>query len=284
MKTKLIMFEGIPGSGKSTIARKTALILNKNKISNNLYREGCLHPANLDGYVVMSPEELETLIQRFPQHTERLRSHHICVDGFILVQRQKDYRADSRIFRFLEQYAIWDSGLDFNLFVKLHRKRWSEFAKNAAIRDETSIFECAFLQDHITELMLFYEKSESEIIEYFRALEETILPLNPFLVYLQQNCVEETIDRISRQRIHEPDGRPWAERVAEMVSESPYGKENGLIGYAGMVEFFKRRKDMDLKVLDSLKSRHIFIDNDDYDWREMQGRVFSVIEDLIHTP
>lgn len=284
MKTKLIMFEGIPGSGKSTMAHKTALILNKNRIPNNLYREGCLHPANLDGYVVMSPEELEVLIQRFPQYTERIRSHLVCMDGFILVQRQKDYRADSQIFRFLEQYAIWDSGLDFELFAKLHWRRWFEFSKNAAMKDETSIFECAFLQDHITELMLFYEKSESEIIEYFKALEETILPLDPFLVYLQQNSVEETIGRISEQRIHEPDGRPWAERVAEMVSESPYGKENGLIGYAGMVEFFKWRKDMDLKVLDSLKIRHIFIDNDDYDWKEMQGRVFGVIEDLIHTP
>ena len=66
-----------------------------------------------------------------------------------------------------------------------------------------------------------------------------------------------------------------------MVSESPYGKANALVGYAGMVEFFKRRKDMDLKVLNSLKIRHIFIDNDDYDWKRMQGRVFSVIEDLL---
>lgn len=283
METKLILFEGIPGSGKSTMAHKTALILNKHRVPNSFYREGCLHPANLDGYVVMTPEELEVLLQKFPKYTERIRSHLVCMDGLILVQRQKDYRADSQIFRFLEQYAIWDSGLDFDLFAKLHRERWSSFSKNAVIKKETSIFECAFLQDHITELMLFYEKSESEIIEYFKALEETILPLNPFLIYLQQNCVEETIGRISRQRIQEPDGRPWAERVAEMVSMSPYGKAHELIGYAGMVEFFKRRKDMDLKVLSSLKIRHVFIDNDDYDWKRMQGGVFDVIEDLIHS-
>lgn len=34
----------------------------------------------------------------------------------------------------------------------------------------------------------------------------------------------------------------------------------------------------------SLKMRHVFVDNDDYGWRRMQGRVFDVIEDLIRFP
>lgn len=263
------------------MAHKTSLILNKHQVPNCLYREGCLHPANLDGYALLPAGEWDALMEKFPQHEERLKNHSLCIDGHILVQMQKDYRKGSPIFQYLEKYAIWDNGLDFDLFAKLHRQRWAAFARRSMENSGAFIFECAFLQDHITELMLFYERSGAEIVEYFKKLEESISVLNPFMIYLQQDSPEETINRIYRQRIHEPDGRPWGERVAEMIAGSPYGKTNALVGYAGLVEFFKRRKEMDLKVLSCLKIKHTFIDNNNYDWKEMQSRVFRVIENLI---
>ena len=285
MKTKLIMFEGIPGSGKSTIAHKSTLILKKKKVLSRLYREGELHPANLDGYAVIPESELDILINKFPQYKEKICNHMIPAGNHILIQRQKDYRVESAIFQYLNPYAVWGNYIDYELFCKLHQERWTNFTgtllADSLIKDnETVIFECAFLQDHITELMMFYEKSKSDIIEYFKKLEESISALEPFLFYLQQNDVSETIERITKQRINDSGGRPWGERVAEMIANCSYGKTHSLNGYDGMVEFFKRRKEMDLAVLNALEIRHTFIDNDNYDWKAAEEKVSEILISL----
>jgi len=282
MKTKLILFEGIPGSGKSTLARKSTLFLQKEKGETFLYAEGCLHPANLDGYAAIPVNELGALISKFPQYADKIRSHMIPAGEHLLIQLQKDYRAESVIMQHLQPNAVWwNAGFDFALFMRYQQERWAGFAKRYSESNVTSVFECAFLQDHVTALMLFYEKSGKDIIGYFKSLEEGMLALNPFLFYLQQSDVSETIRRITEQRIKESGGRPWGERVAEMVSTSPYGITHGLTGYSGMVEFFKRRKEMDLLVLRSLKIKHVLINNDNYEWKTVQKEVLEIIKGLV---
>ena len=280
MKTKLILFEGIPGSGKSTLARKSMSALRKKKFEGILYQEGCLHPANLDGYAIIPANELNMLISKFPKYADKIQSHMIPTDEYFLIQMQKDYSSTSAIFQYLKPYSVWYNGLNYDLFQRVHQERWENFSTQNNQNNITSIFDCAFLQNHITELMLSYEKSKKDIISYFQSLEERIMQLNPFLFYLQQRDVGETIRRITEQRIKEPDGRPWGERVAEMISTSRYGISHSLNGYSGMVEFFKRRKEMDLLVLQSLSINHILINNDNYEWKNMQKKMLEILEKL----
>ena len=47
MVTKLILLEGIPGSGKTTFARKIAEWFRRMGITVNLFSEGQSHPADL---------------------------------------------------------------------------------------------------------------------------------------------------------------------------------------------------------------------------------------------
>ena len=47
MDTKLILVEGIPGSGKSTIANKIREYLESQNIDTTLFNEGDAHPADL---------------------------------------------------------------------------------------------------------------------------------------------------------------------------------------------------------------------------------------------
>ena len=281
MKTKLILFEGIPGSGKSTFAHNSDLFLKKAGVDSLLYEEGCLHPANLDGYCIIPVTNLDELCSAFPECEKKIRAHAIITGDYALIQRQKNYHPNSNIFRYLQKYAVWDNGLDFLLFKELHLERWRRFSLNLKDTGKTAIFECAFLQDHITELMLYYEKTKYEIVEYFAGLESTISNLNPFLIYLRQENVKETIDRVAVQRVDTDNDTSWAKNVAEMISESPYGKTNHLSGYEGLIDFFSRRKEVDLFVLSSLKMRHIIVDNNSYDWNSVREEVLQIIKNLV---
>ena len=281
MRTKLIFFEGIPGSGKSTLARQAARFLQKHSVNNSLYPEGCLQPANLDGYVLLPLALLPDLFARFPRQETKLRTHMSEKDGYTLIQRQKAFRENSAVFRYLQPYSVWDGGLNFELFAQLHRDSWAAFAANLRQQEQTAIFDCAFLQDHITELLLIYEKSEADILGYFRKLTKIIQDLHPFIFYLRQTDVDETIRRAAAQRTREPGGGSWAERVAGYIANSPYGKTHRLVGYEGMADFFKRRRELDLLVLDSLDIGHAVIGNDRYDWPEVQERVTGILRQVI---
>lgn len=119
MKSKLLLFEGIPGSGKSRTSRRVSNYLSNKNIENDLYNEGCRHPVNLDGYVCVPSSEVDGIINKFEK---KIRENQINDGEYTLIARQKVMREDSEIFKFLQQYAIWDNigYCSFDMFQKLH--------------------------------------------------------------------------------------------------------------------------------------------------------------------
>lgn len=63
METKLILVEGLPGSGKSTTAGMIYKILKKQKVTAELFMEGNLdHPADYEGVAYFTENEFEDLL------------------------------------------------------------------------------------------------------------------------------------------------------------------------------------------------------------------------------
>lgn len=280
MKTKLILIEGIPGSGKSTLAQNVSTYLTEHKIKNRLYQEGKLHPANLDGYAVMKEEELNQLYRQFPEKRMLIQKHMKQLEGQYLIEKQMDSGEDKQLCCYLQNYAVWDRGLSIERFLQLELASWQAFVQQASGEEDTIIFECAFLQDHITELMLFYDCSIEELISYFQKLVQIILPMHPYLIYLQQENVEETLHRVALERVDEDGNQVWANGVAGFITESPYGKKYHLSGYGGLVEFYRRRKEIDRKVLDQITIPYVLVDNNTYDWEAMSQKVMCKMEEL----
>ena len=62
MHSKLILVEGIPGSGKSTFAQKIADCYSTRGQKTNLYTEGDYHPADLAWNARLPLEELDNIL------------------------------------------------------------------------------------------------------------------------------------------------------------------------------------------------------------------------------
>lgn len=276
MKNKLILVEGIPGSGKSTLSGKLSGHISRHYIKSNLWHEGGYHPANLiDWSAVVPLGELDNIIAKYPKYEDKIRANMYADSGYaVIFTKFHVLKKDRPLLDLLGSHAICGGNGDYGLYSSMHFNKWERFSKDTISKDELTVFECAFLQEHITELMMFREKNETEIIDYMQKLTNTVISLEPLLIYLQQKDVRETLRRVSERRLEEG----WADRVIKMTEESPYGKKHNLKGFNGMVEFFIRKKEMDHKVMKILPIKSIVIDNDDYNWEEVWKQIKEKVD------
>jgi hypothetical protein len=74
------------------------------------------------------------------------------------------------------------------------------------------------------------------IKEYVKAVERIIAPLHPFLIYLYQTDLGAALAKICNRR-----GVEKEHNFVRAATQSIYGKSKGLVGFAGMVAYWKSR-------------------------------------------
>ena len=121
------------------------------------------------------------------------------------------------------------------------------------LNDTIYIFECAFLQNHIFELLGVYEKSDEEIYLYLNKLLETVKALNPSIVYIEPLSVEDVIIKAANERKSTDDSRAdWIDEIATWVSNMKFGKSHNLNGIEGVFSFLRERLRIDKLMIDKL--------------------------------
>lgn len=148
---------------------------------------------------------------------------------------------------------ICDGRKSLDEFRDIHLRRWSKFAEQALLNDNIYIFECAFLQNHIFELLGVYEKSDEEIYLYLKSLLETVKSLSPSIVYIEPSSVEDIIIQAANES-KSPEGSrsDWIDEVANWVSNVNFGKSHNLKGIEGVFYFCKERLRIDKLMIEKL--------------------------------
>lgn len=269
VKGRLILVEGIPGAGKTTTANKIKDELSGRGINVRLFEEGMSHPADMAWQAYLSEEEYKEFLDKCYDIWEnsdkcvsklelknliekqvRREDNHIILAYTKIEFPEVDYW---RIIDSVASKEICDGRRSLSEFKKIHLKRWSEFAKVARTEDVTYIFECAFLQNHIFELMGVYEKSQEEILEYLRELIDTVSELKPSITYIKPKNVRKVIMNASDERkAIDSSRKDWIDEIGEWVSSMNYGKSHNLKGVEGVVKFCEERLRIDEYVLNNL--------------------------------
>lgn len=267
---KLIIVEGIPGSGKTTFSSKIEefyLACNKNV---QLYREGDLHPADLAWHAILEKDEFEDILIQQPNLHDVIKKHSVVEDEEVVVAYTKLALKpeDKTTQDFLEKKEVYGGYVDYERFTEAHLKRWHRFLKSDFDEDDVIIFECSYLQNHVTELVLSYDKPKHEIIEHLYNLVDVETNLEIKLIYLDSINIEETIDRVAKERVSNDKTRwsDWIDLVIQYIETSHYGKLYGLKGYDGVIKFMKLRKGIEAELMSDLPFEVDKIDNKDFNW------------------
>lgn len=277
MATKLIIVEGLPGSGKSTIAQQVCNILKAKGIGTELYSEGNFnHPADFDGVAYFNSEELNILEKTHWESKDILNKIKIkYLTGYLIPYRkaveEQQIRFENELFNDITKNDIYE--LPIELHIELILSKWNDFATNYVNNDKVVVFECCFIQNPITVSMIKNNCHRDITIGYINNLANIIMPLEPLLIYVEQGSIRDSFMKAIYER---PKG--WIDGFTDYYTNQGYGLHNNLKGIDGVIEVLKARNDFEKEIYDSLNLTKYKIDNSEFNLELLKERINSIIE------
>ena len=289
---RLILIEGIPGSGKSTVAARVRDHYAEGSQKVAMFTEGDLHPVDLAWCAWLRAGEYEGLLDRFPEHAGLLKANSEVTgtDAAVAYTRLGLNPNESELLQYLSDREVFQGRVSPDEFRDIHLQRWSSFAERA---DENTVyvFECVYFQNHITELLGTYDIPDGDIVPYMIDLLRTVASLNPVIVYLDQADTAMTIGRVAAERVSDdteqfPD---WIEMVIEYVQGFPHARRLGLAGLDGTVSFLEHRKQIERTCMGILEEKVPgvtcgIVDNSDYNLERAVANVLRILRTASFDP
>ncbi|MFT4415907.1 hypothetical protein ACLM5H_18770 [Fredinandcohnia humi] len=273
MNTKLILIEGIPGSGKTSTAKAINEQLIQKRISSQLFLEGNVnHPADYEWTACLDEPQYERLLEKYLHLEKQIRDYTIQENLLYLIPygkmeiEQKDDSIPKSFFEDIGKHDVYN--LPLTTYCELLLNRWKSFARQAVKEDPVYIFECAFFQNPINVFLARDDRPFSELRSFLEKLTNIISPLDPVLIYLNQENIEETINRVRKERSPE-----WFDFVSRYFTQQEFGKNRGLSGFDGVISYLTSRKEAEKMLLDLLPMETRIIDNSTYDWKKVNQEI-----------
>jgi hypothetical protein len=258
ISTKLIIFEGIPGSGKTTTSQLLHKRFLENGIDSNLFIEGCKHPIDLTFYAYLTLSEFETIIRKYQDQADWLKENSVIEDDYVLSPYKipEPYPYNEILIEYLRSKEICYSSkpiVPFGTFKKVFIRRFERYIEEMLNKNQTTIFESVLLQHQIHDINRLYpDIIDNEIIEYLSNIADIIMPLNPVLFYISQSSVKESLTH-----------------TAFIRSKPKWSTED-------TIAYYERRKALELNAIKAFPFHSVILDNSNYNWDKM-------CDDILHT-
>jgi hypothetical protein len=267
-KRKLYIFEGIPGSGKTTSASwLTKLLAEEESGDIALYLEGNPdHPADYESVACLTEPTYRELLIKYPiidSILERKGKWHFLPYG-------KLEKNEAELVSELRKFDVYE--LPVEDFCEVTLMRWREFVKKALTEDRVYVLECCFLQNPFTYLLAKHNESKDVIFNHIKKLAETTADLNPIIYYFEQDNIEESINRVRKERPKE-----WFEFLTWYYTEQEYGSAREISGESGVIHFLEDRKRLEKEVLTIIPTRSLILNNSQFDWEDCKQRILTTI-------
>lgn len=215
--TRLILVEGIMGSGKSTFTRWLA---------RQIARAGVPVVRFVSG-----PDS---------KFGERNRLGFFSVAERLAPAGTRASPTDyfGKVLRsFPDQQRAWRH-LRADVFQRRSERRWRTLVRRAAHRRDVGVFDGQWFGAELTAPLLL-DQPKQVVEEHLHRLAEIAAPLYPVLIYLRPPYVEGTLRRVAAVR-----GDRWLRAQIALKVDSPYGQRRGLTGVSGWIEISRRIREL----------------------------------------
>ncbi len=250
MKNKLYIVEGLPCSGKSTIGRYVAELIQGKYVDEGTGN----HPADYEFQSFISYDEYNEISL---ENKEKMKSHlKEKYNGYVV--ELSHLTEEKELFDYLLQHKIYDF-LPWNVEKKVMLDKWQEFAENS--NKEIYVFNCVLLQNPMCETMMRFGFDESVSFEYISEIVNILKDYEVIVIYLKNDYIRESVEKAVPER-----GEEWLNAVIDYHVNGKYGQEHKLEGFDGYIKALQERQERELRILEKLSLNSIVLDNPQKDW------------------
>ncbi len=226
-----LFIEGTQGSGKSTLTN----ILARKYPQYQPYREGDLSPVELAWCAYMTEAQYQETLEKYAEFADEIvKNTH--AEGNMRVVAYTRILADMRAFyEYMEGFEIYNARVPYEQFKEIILFRYRQ------LNTTGNIFECSLFQNIIETMMLFYEMSDEEIIDFYHDIYDILKKKHFKLIYLKTANLKETIEQAKRERVDDMGEEIWFQLVMRYFETSPYGRAHNCSGIEDYVLHLMRR-------------------------------------------
>jgi len=236
---KNVFVEGLQGMGKSTLVGRLA----ERVPWLHVCREGDYSPVDLAWGAWMTPAEHEAMLARFCDLKEEIILNTVCEGEHLIVTYTKIRTDDHSVYKAFEDYEIYNGRKTLPELKEIIFTRYANYCGT------DGLFECAFFQNIIEDLILYHQLSDDDIVAFYRELYSCIEQKNFLLLYLYSDEVKENIEIICKERCDAHGNEIWYEMMLAFLSSCPYGKAHGLKTFDDLVAHLRRRQRLELRII-----------------------------------
>ena len=277
---RLVLVEGLPGSGKTTTARMIEDAARARGFDVRYFGEGRSdHPADFEEVAILTDADLERLRGDFPSSAAALAQAAERHDGYWLVRDRDRASWPEALRRQLRERDAYDGRIDPGLHIRALTDNWRRFGGAAGAGSTVFVFEAVFLQNPICALVARFDEPAAAVESHVRQLASTVAGLDPLLVYLDAGDPEPVLAAAAAERPAD-----WLDFVVGYHTGQGYGATRGLQGFPGLVAFMRMRRELELGLVAQLPVRSHVVDVAGRDREAHRREIEALLERHLATP
>jgi len=273
--TRLIMLEGLPGTGKTTNSDFLRMQIERGgKQVKWIHEVSRPHPTSFFDEAVFTYGEYESFLKTYPKSAPILnniamfRKSTVGID-LLEVEWNHLNSIGEHIFQALREYDAWKFPLD--KYKEIALEKWAHFVEKALNnKNDVYILDSAIFQFQIFGF-LFKNEPYTCLENFVHKLFDIIEPLNPCLIYFYRENTEVTIDYLEKNR-----GTEYLEWIYERDKAQPY-YQNHPKGAEGFKQFLRDYADFAKLLFDSLACKKILLEISKGEWPCYESKMLSFL-------
>lgn len=234
--------EGLQGSGKSTLVKR----LSEKHPNYTAIHEGDYSPVELAWCAYVDRETYKQILEKYKDIRDEIEKKSFAEDYHMIICYTKILTDIPGFHKDLEKYEIYNGNLDSETFRDIVLRRFKNW------QGDNNIFECSIFQNIIEDMILFQKCSDEEIVDFYKQIKEVLADKPYEIVYLQADDIKSNIDIIRKERSDDQGNEMWFPLMLGYFDNSPYALEKGLKGTEALLEHFKHRQELELRICEEL--------------------------------
>jgi len=265
------MLEGLPGSGKRTTSHAIAAWLADHQVAAEHWAEGRTdHPVDFEQVAVLSRGDLLAIAAEWPEASQALlRAAEPLGDAWV-VREQQHAGLPPELVERLRLHDAYDGDVSAELHSQVLTDSWRRFG--ATTPGAVHVWECVLLQNPVCALVARADQPVDVLARHVAGLVDAVRSHAPALVYLDVGEPLAALERAASERPAE-----WLDFVVDYHTRQGLGLRCGLSGFEGYVEFMRRRREMELEVLDTLDLPLVVVPVGDGRWHEHEAVIRTFV-------